>query len=433
MTSPTRLFNRNFLLLWQGQLISRIGNEAHYVALAFWVKHATGSATLMGAFMMAATIPRVILGPFAGAFTDRHSRRGIIIVADIICGLSVVSLAALLFILPDATDLILWWMFIVTALVATVSSFFGPAFSAAIPDIVPKEKLAAANSANAASNQISSFIGLGAGGVLYRIIGAPLLFLFDGLSYIAGALFSSFATIPQTLPDRKITARESLRQVRIDVVDGFKYVWKQPGMRSLFLFAAALNFFFTPLAVLLPFFVEDTLHSTSDWLGYMMAGMGVGSLIGYGLAGWVKFGSRMRSRTMVVSIIAMSALVGVTGLAQNPVQGTIILFFLGILNGYININIATILQSTTQSEIRGRVFGFLITLSSGLTPIAMGLSGIVADLVNQNIPAIFIGCGLCATAISLAVSLSKAFRDYLGYEQPIESIVSVPTTVENPQ
>ncbi|MBK7141170.1 MAG: MFS transporter [bacterium] len=433
MTTPTRLFNCNFLLLWQGQLISRIGNEAHYVALAFWVKHATGSASLMGAFMMAATIPRVIMGPFAGAFTDRHSRRGVIIVADIICGLSVVSLALLLFFYPNETDLILWWMFIVTALVATVSSFFGPAFSASIPDIVPKEKLAPANSANAASNQLSGFIGLGAGGVLYRLIGAPFLFLFDGLSYIVGAIFSSFATIPQTLPEKKVTARESLRQVKLDVVDGFRYVWKQSGMRSLFLFAAALNFFFTPLAVLIPFFVEDTLKSTPDWMGYMMAGMGVGSLVGYGLAGWVKFSPRMRSRMMIVAITVMSALVGVTGLATTPIQGMVVLLILGVLNGYININIATILQATTPSEIRGRVFGLLITLSTGLTPIAMGLAGIVADLVDQNIPAIFIGCGICAVACSLAVSLSKPFRDYLAYEQPVGPSTTRSTSPEDPQ
>lgn len=425
MTSPTRLFNRNFFLLWQGQLISRIGNEAHYVALAFWVKHATGSATLMGAFMMAATIPRVLLGPFAGAFTDRHTRRGIIVVADILCGISVVSLAALLFIIPEETDFLLWWMFIVTVVVATFGSFFGPAFSAAIPDIVPTEKIAAANSANAASNQISGFVGLGAGGVLFRILGAPLLFLYDGLSYLIAGLFSSFTTIPQNLPEKKQTAREAIHQVRLDVVEGFRYVWGKPGMRSLFLFAAALNFFFTPIAVLMPFFVEDSLKSTSDWMGYMMAGMGVGALLGYAAAGWIKLKPAVLSKAMVGSIILMSGSILVIGMVTSPLQGLIVLFLSGILNGYININIATILQTTTPSDIRGRIFGMLITISSGLTPIAMGLSGIVADLVDQNIPAIFVGCGVCATAISLGISFSKAFRDYLGYENRIESTATV--------
>ena len=413
MPNPTRLFNRNFFLLWQGQLISKIGNEAHYIALAFWVKHATGSATLMGAFMMAATIPRVILGPFAGAFSDRRSRRGIIVVADSICGLSVLSLAAMLFLLPENTDLLLWWMFIVTALVASVSSFFSPAMAASIPDIVPADKIAAANSAGAASNQISGFIGLGTGGVLYRILGAPLLFLFDGLSYLVAALFSSFASVPQKLPERSSNWRETLAQIRLDVVDGFKYVWHQPGLRALFIFAATLNFFFTPLGVLLPFFVEDSLKSTSDWMGYMLAAMGVGSLLGYLAAGMLKLPGKTRSKVMIASIIAMSVLIGLVGLVQSPLQGLVLLFVTGILNGYINININTILQITTPSEIRGRVFGLLTTLSAGLTPIAMGLSGIVADLVDQNIAAIFVGCGICATLTALAVSFNRNFRDYL--------------------
>lgn len=418
MSPPTRLFNRNFFLLWQGQLISKIGNEAHYIALAFWVKHATGSATLMGAFMMAATIPRVILGPFAGAFTDRHSRRGIIIVADIICGFSVLSLALLLWLLPDATDLLLWWMFIVTAVVATVSSFFSPAVSASVPDIVPPEKVAAANSAGAASNQISGFLGLGAGGLLYRVLGAPLLFFFDGLSYLVAGLFSSFARIPQKLPEKKSNWRETVVQIRLDVKDGFAYVWHQPGLRALFMVASALNFFFTPVAVLLPFFVEDTLGSTPDWMGYMLAAMGIGSLLGYLAAGAIKLPGRVRSRLMIFSMIGMTMLIGIVGLAANPVQGLILLFLTGILNGYININLATVLQMTTPSEIRGRVFGLLVTLSAGLTPIAMGISGILADLVNQNIPLIFVGCGGFATSVVLAASFNQSFREYLGCESP---------------
>ncbi|MCM2271596.1 MAG: MFS transporter [candidate division Zixibacteria bacterium] len=418
MTPPARLFNRNFFLLWQGQLISKIGNEAHYIALAFWVKHATGSATLMGAFMMAATIPRVILGPFAGAFTDRHSRRGIIIVADIICGISVLSLALLLWLLPDAIDLLLWWMFIVTAVVATVSSFFSPAMSASIPDIVPQEKIAAANSAGAASNQISGFLGLGVGGLLYRVLGAPLLFFFDGLSYVVAGFFSSFAKIPQKLPEKRANWRETAAQIRLDVKEGFAYVWRQPGLRALFIAASALNFFFTPVAVLLPFFVEDTLGSTSDWMGYMLAGMGVGSLLGYLVAGAIRLPGPTRSRIMIFSMIGMSILIGAVGLVANPVQGLILLFFTGILNGYINVNLATVLQLTTPSEIRGRVFGLLVTLSAGLTPIAMGLSGILADLVSQNIPLIFVGCGGFATAVVLAASFNHSFRDYLGFEPP---------------
>ena len=64
--TPTRLLNRNFILLFQGQLISQIGSSIYMIALIFWLKHATESATLVGLLSMTATLPGVLLGPFGG-------------------------------------------------------------------------------------------------------------------------------------------------------------------------------------------------------------------------------------------------------------------------------------------------------------------------------------------------------------------------------
>jgi hypothetical protein len=79
----------------------------------------------------------------------------------------------------------------------------------------------------------------------------------------------------------------------------------------------------------------------------------------------------------------------------------------------VTVHITTILQITTPGEMRGRVFGVLATISNSLAPVAMGLAGVVADAVNQNIPLIYISCGAAMTLLTLLVSLSRRFRDYL--------------------
>jgi MFS family permease len=66
-----RLLGRDFLLLWQGQLVSQLGNQALLVASLSWTLEATGSPALMGLLLMASTLPAVALGPIAGAMADR--------------------------------------------------------------------------------------------------------------------------------------------------------------------------------------------------------------------------------------------------------------------------------------------------------------------------------------------------------------------------
>jgi MFS family permease len=139
MKKPDRLFNKNFFLLWQGQLVSQIGSQAYAIAMMLWIKHETGSATLVGLMMMVSMIPFVILGPVAGTFADHYSRRRIIIFSDVLSGIPVLTLAFLMFYVPNASQLLIVCLFLVNVILGIIRSFFNPAISASIPDIVPFE------------------------------------------------------------------------------------------------------------------------------------------------------------------------------------------------------------------------------------------------------------------------------------------------------
>jgi MFS family permease len=232
---PARLFNRNFFLLWQGQFVSQIGSQAYAIAMMLWVKHETGSASLMGFLMMVSMIPFVILGPIAGTFADHFSRRKIIIFSDILSGIPVLTLAFLMFYLPHASQFLIVCLFLVNVTLAIIRSFFNPAIAASIPDIVPREKVSAANSLNQSSVQISQFIGQGIGGYLFVLLGAPLLFLIDGITYLFSAFSESFIRIPQKIPEKKGGWLDKFKQFKADTSEGFRYVWGQTGIRALFL------------------------------------------------------------------------------------------------------------------------------------------------------------------------------------------------------
>ncbi len=412
MGRSSKLMNRNFFLLWQGQLVSQIGNQISIIAMLFWLKQATGSATLIGLIMMASALPSVLLGPIGGTFADRYPRRTIIICSDLLAGLTVLSQAGLLFIAPSALNLIIVWLFAMSSIVAIVDAFFKPAISAAIPDLVPEDKVASGNSLNQASVQVATLIGQGLGGMLFQLLGAPMLFLINGLTYLFTAASESFITIPQTIPERSNSWKEAFREFQIYTVEGFHYIWSRAGIRAVFLAAAPLNVFAVTIFVLLPFYVEDFLKSGINWYGFLWAAFGVGALAGYIFASVIKFSGKARIAFLSSLLISTSIAFGLLGFVNSPLIALVIMAILGMMIGIINVTAITILQIATPSEMRGRVFGLLITLSNGLNPIAMGVSGIVADFTNHNIPLIYTSCGGLLFLVSVWLSTNQKVRDF---------------------
>lgn len=148
------------------------------------------------------------------------------------------SLVSLMFVAPGATDTILLWLLAVSIVTTIITTFFDPAISAAIPDLVPKSRVTSANSLGQLPFQLSVFIGQGVGGTLFRLLGAPVLFLINGLTYLFSAVSESFITIPQSIPEKSSQWREQLLEFRRDTVKGFHYVWNKTGLRELVLISA---------------------------------------------------------------------------------------------------------------------------------------------------------------------------------------------------
>jgi len=98
------LWNRDFFLLWQGQTVSQLGNQAFHIAMMSWLLKATGSASLMGLIMFTAMLPGVVLGPVGGTFADRHSRIRIALICDLLSGAAILALSPTFRMIPKTYD-----------------------------------------------------------------------------------------------------------------------------------------------------------------------------------------------------------------------------------------------------------------------------------------------------------------------------------------
>ncbi|HTQ78481.1 MAG TPA: MFS transporter [Thermoanaerobaculia bacterium] len=412
---PLRLMNRNFLLLWQGQGVSQLGNQAFAVAMAFWVVDKTGSASLMGLLLAMRSLPMVLLAPVGGAVADRFSRLRVLILCDVIAGGAMVGLSIAMFSGRFSVPILVAMLFAVGLLSGVISAFFQPALGSSIPDLVPAERLSAANSLNQFSVQGAALVGQGVGGVLYRLLGGPQLFLFNGLSFFFSAVCSAFIRMPpmpQTSRRERLGLAASVRQFARTIREGFTYVLQTPGLLGYIAAPASYNFFSFAVFVLLPFFVRINLNAGAEWYGFLLAAMSAGAVGGFIIAGLVRFTGAARARFVTALIVVAPVPMLTVGFVHRPAIALVMSFGLGALIGMINVNLMTLLQANTPAELRGRVIGLWTALVSALTPLGMALGGFAGDLTGKNIPLVYTTCGainLLITALTVSRSSTQRY------------------------
>lgn len=401
------------MLVWQGQLVSQLGSQAFVVGSMFWIKHATESASAMGFVMMLGTLPYVLFGTIGGVVADRASRKRILVTCDAIAGVAVLSLSALMASMPDATGVLVVCVCVVSAVLGAVGAFFHPAIIAATPTLVPTDRLGAANSLREASGDAAALIGQAVGGVAFRVLGAPLLFLVDGISYVFASGSTSLANIPRVHPTVDGAPRPNVRdQLRAGLV----FVREERGLGSLVLVSTIANFFAAPFVVVLPFFVEDTLGASSDWFGYLIASLGAGGLVGYALAATT---ARARGApTLLACLFGMSVCIGALAWVTTPIPAAVLLALAGLFGAVFNVGVVTLMQARTPDAFRGRVFGLVQTLAMAATPVAMVAAGVVTDAAGRDARIAIVACGAALVVVTLWAATHRPLRDYLNHHPP---------------
>lgn len=397
-----RLFGRDFVLLWQGQLVSQLGNQAFLVATMSWALEAVASPALMGLLLMASTLPAVAFGPIAGAMVDRHSRRGLIVASDLLRGLGHVGLAILLTTLPGATNVIVPALLGLALASGLLGALLTPALSAALPDLVPAGRLAAANSLHQMTTQAATLVGQAAGGIAYARLGAAGLVLFDGITFIVSAACAVLARVPQPARRSSVPLRVHAAAYVSDVRAGVAWLWRHPLLRPLVLAFAGVNFLFTPIFVLLPVYVKDCLGRGPVWYGFLLAAAAGGAIAGAGVAPRA-LGAR---HILDGCLLGIGACTVTLGAAHSPPLAAALLMGLGVLSGILNVAVMTTLQSSVPAELRGRVLAVTVAMAGAAVPAGLGLGGVLGEAARPALGSLIVACG--AGIVGIAAMLQRA-------------------------
>jgi MFS transporter, DHA3 family, macrolide efflux protein len=390
------LKNRNFFLLWLGQIISQLGDRLGQMALiAFVYLRAPGSTLQIAKILSFTIIPVFIIGPLAGAYVDRWDRRRTMYVCDFLRSLLVLAIPLFLFYSKSLGP-----VYLIIFITFSIGRFFVPAKLSIIPDLVDKQDLLIANSLVNTTGMIAAILGFGASGVLIEWLGAKSGFYLDSLSFlISGTLVFLISKKFIAAMNFKEVGKEIIEVIRKSVFqeikDGVFYVIRKKDIRFtagiIFALWSALGAVYVVVIV----FVQKTLHSATKDLGLLVMFLGIGLFMGSLVYG--KFGQRISHYKIIFASLVtagMMLVIFALGISYYPnfILAAFLSLCLGLIIAPVMIASNTIIHNVSDNEMLGKIFSSLeIVMHLGFLSF-MFISSILAERFSHLLILVIVGC-----------------------------------------
>ena len=390
--------HRDFRLLWGGMCVSLVGDGVFLVAIAWQAYELSNAPTALSLVGIAMTVPTIVFLLIGGVVSDRVDRRKVMLAADAGRGL----LVGLLALLSLTGALELWHMVAIVAGYGAAAAFFGPAFDAITPEVLPEEELAQANALDQLVRPAAlRLAGPAIGGLLIEAVGVGAAFALDAASFAVSAM----AVLAMTRRPRRPRVDVS---VAADIRAGFSYIRGHVWLWATFASAAiAYLLFMGPVEVLLPFLVKNDLHGSAADLGLIFAAGGIGSVLCAVVLGQRGLPRRDITFMYVTWTLATIAVAGY-GLAGAVWQLMLVSLAFNALETAGTIVWATAKQRHVPPELLGRVSSLDWLISIGLLPLSFALTGPVSGAIG--VQATLVGAGALGAVVTFGALLLPGMR-----------------------
>jgi MFS family permease len=300
--------NRDFLLLWSGQAVSRLGSRISDFALPWLALTLTGSPAQAGFLIAAQAVPYLVLGLPAGALVDRWDRKRAMILCDVVRVLAYGSVP-----LAFAVGRLgVMQLYAVAAFAGLALVFFDAAQIASLSRIVPDAQLPRAIGLNAMAESGTYLFGPGLAGAIISlartvVAGAALAYLVDALTYVASVVTLGAIRLPfQAQRVAEQASPAAGHGLSAEIAGGLRFLWAQRRLRTLALLTMALNALDGPLVLAVIVLARDELHASGRLVGLILSLAAVGELSGSFVAPWIQ--ARVSSGRIAIAAVAVWAL-----------------------------------------------------------------------------------------------------------------------------
>lgn len=390
------LRNRDYALLFWGQLISSAGTQMQIVAVAWQVYLLTHSAIALGLIGLIQAIPRLLFSLIGGVFADVFDRRKLLLFIE-------VTLAAMSAVLALCTFFHVINILIIYAVVliaASVSAFEFPARQSIIPTLVPRQQMAGAISLSMVGMQLTTVIGAALGGYVIGWAGVVNTYWIDVLSYfvVMGSLL--IMAVPRVPAEKRAQAGMGA------LVDGARFLREHPVILAVLSLDFFATFFGSPKA-LLPVYASDILHVGPQGLGVLLAGTSIGAVALTPLTRRINRIAR-QGLGVVLAIIGWGICIMAFGFASGPLWLSVIfLAGAGAADMVSMILRGLLIQLTTPDEFRGRISSVNAMFVIGGPLLGQFESGLVAGLMTPEISVVSGGAACIVATLAIVACVPR--------------------------
>ena len=368
-----KLWNKDFILLLQGNAVSTIGDLMYSVAIGYWVYEQTGSSGLMGIMSAISMFVTMCLSPFSGSIVDKCNRKWILVGMDILQSVVMLGIGLLAYL----DKLNVSGVLIAAFLAALGSVFYSPAASTLMIDIIPRDDMTRGQSIFSGSNALINMVGTAFSGVMVAFFGVPLIVSINGLSNLYSTFSEMFIHVPRTVQQgAQVSAKSILR----DSKEAVRMVFSDKCLQLFVPCALILNLLGAgPLTLVLPFCMEKGF--TVDMYGYLMAVWTAASLVCVLILGVVKLKPKARFWVMAIGFTSSVLFFVLVYISKQFVPLCIMAFLASFSNCAGNTIFNASLMLALPEENRGAILGFIQSASVGGTALSAVIYGVLGDVL----------------------------------------------------
>jgi len=392
--SPLRN-NREYRLLYIGQLVSLFGSMLTYVAVPVQVYNLTQSSFTVGLLGTVQLVPLLIFALLGGAFADSMDRRRLLVLSEILLAFGSAALMVNALVSHPSVTLI----FVVSAMMSALNGFHRPALDAITPRLVKRDELRAVAALGSLRFSLSSIVGPALGGLLIWKLGIASTYAIDVVSFVVSLI--ALASM------RAIPGIEKVKPGLRSIAEGMRYAISRPELIGTYVVDMLAMTFAMPMAL----FPAMAASWGGSWaVSGVYTAMPVGALLATLLSGWTSKVDRHGVFVVVGAAIWGVAIVGL-GYSSSLIAA---LVFLAIAGAGDNVSVifrGAIWNETIPGELRGRLAG--VEMISYLSGPMLGntRAGWVAS-ISSNSYSIVSGGVICLAGVLLCIPLLPAFWKY---------------------